>query len=192
VETEIAIASDPFVQPCEIERYIYLIRGRKVMLDEDLAELYGVPTKSLNLAVRRNPGRFPTDFMFRLTKEEAASLRFHFETSKGEPSKTTDSGSEPRGGRRYLPYAFTEHGIAMLSSVLRSERAVQMNILIVRAFIRLRDMLITNKDFAMRLETLEAGQRNHEEVITVLAAEIQDMKCLPEPTKRSYGFQSEN
>lgn len=187
METEIAIASDPFVQPCEIERYIYMIRGQKVMLDEDLADLYGVPTKSLNLAVRRNPSRFPADFMFRLTKEEAEDLRFQIETSKIQ-----ETDSDPRGGRRYLPYAFTEHGIAMLSSVLRSERAVQMNILIVRAFIRLRDMLITNKDFAMRLETLEAGQRNHEEVITLLAGEIQDMKCLPEPGKRSYGFQSEN
>ena len=167
----------------EIERCIYLIRGQKVMLDEDLAELYGVPTKSLNLAVRRNPTRFPADFMFRLTKEEEGSLRFQFETSKPE-----EADSDPRGGRRYLPYAFTEHGIAMLSSVLRSERAVQMNILIVRAFIRLRDMLITNKDFAMRLDALEMGHSNHDEVINILAAEIQDMKSLPEPSKRNYGF----
>ena len=168
-----------------IEQYIYLIRGQKIMLDEDLAELYGVPTKSLNLAVRRNPSRFPADFMFRLTKEEEEGLRFQFETSKSVGEATV---SDPRGGRRYLPYAFTEHGIAMLSSVLRSERAVQMNILIVRAFIRLRDMLITNKDFAMRLDALEAGQSNHDEVINILAAEIQDMKSLPEPSERNYGF----
>lgn len=190
--TEIAIASDPIVAGIEIERCIYLIRGQKVMLDEDLAELYGVPTKSLNLAVRRNPTRFPADFMFRLTKEEAEDLRFQIETSKSVGVGSEDAASDPRGGRRYLPYAFTEYGIAMLSSVLRSERAVQMNILIVRAFIRLRDMLITNKDFAMRLEALEAGQQNHDEVITVLAAEIQDMKSLPEPSKRNYGFVSLN
>src|SRR5690348_9652781 len=105
-----------------IERRIYLIRGQKVMLDSDLAELYQVLTKNLNLAVRRNTNRFPTDFMFQLTKEEAESLRLQFATS-----------NVGRGGRRYLPYAFTEHGVAMLSSVLNSERAVQMNILIIRA-----------------------------------------------------------
>ena len=111
----------------QVERRILLIRGQKVMLDTDLAELYGVPTKSLNLAVKRNAERFPEDFMFQLTGDEAAGLRFHFETSK--------SG---RGGRRYRPYAFTEQGVAMLSSVLRSLCAVQVNIAIMRTFVRLR------------------------------------------------------
>src|SRR2546421_9269558 len=98
----------------QVERRILLIRGQKVMLDADLAELYGVPTKSLNLAVKRNAERFPEDFMFQLTGDEAAGLRFHFETSK-----------TARGGRRYRPYAFTEQGVAMLSTVLRSLRAVE-------------------------------------------------------------------
>ena len=99
-----------------VERRIYVIRGQKVMLDADLAVLYRVPTKSLNLAVKRNADRFPEDFMFQLTDNEVAGLRFHFETSK-----------RGRGGRRYRPYAFTEQGVAMLSSVLRSPRAVQVN-----------------------------------------------------------------
>jgi hypothetical protein len=187
LETEQAIAVLPeTLIPAErIERRIYLIRGQKVMLDADLAELYQVPTKSLNLAVRRNPTRFPADFMFQLTKEEDEALRFQIETSK-LPS------SEPRGGRRYLPYAFTEHGIAMLSSVLRSERAVQMNILIVRAFIRLRDMLLTHRDLAARIEALEENQQSHASVINILAGEIEDLKQFPEPAKRNFGFQTPN
>src|SRR6266498_434189 len=118
-----------------VERRIYLIRGQKVMLDSDLAELYQVLTKNLNLAVRRNLDRFPEDFMFQLTAEEAESLRLQFATS-----------NVGRGGRRYMPYAFTEHGVAMLSSVLNSPRAVQMNILIIRAFVKLREMLASHKD----------------------------------------------
>jgi ORF6N domain len=109
-----------------IERRIYLIRTQKVMIDSDLAELYQVPTKSLNLAVRRNSMRFPADFMFQLSQAEADSLRFQTETSK-----------TGRGGRRYLPSAFTEQGIAMLSSVLNSDRAVLVNIAIMRAFVKL-------------------------------------------------------
>jgi hypothetical protein len=126
-----------------IERSIFIIRGQKVMLDADLASLYGVPTKSLNLAVRRNAGRFPSDFMFQLTSEEYSALRLQNETSKG------------RGGRRYRPYVFTEHGVAMLSSVLNSERAVQVNIAIMRAFARLRELLATHRDLAQRLDELE-------------------------------------
>ena len=118
-----------------IERRIYVIRGQKVMLDADLAELYQAPTKNLNLAVRRNTERFPEDFMFQLTAEEAESLRLQSATSK-----------LGRGGRRYLPYAFTEHGVAMLSSVLNSQRAVQMSILIIRALVKLRELLATHKD----------------------------------------------
>ena len=106
-----------------IERRIYLIRGQKVMVDEDLAELYGVPTKRLNQQVSRNRKRFPDDFMFRLTKTEAEALRLQFATSK-----------KGRGGRRSLPYVFTEQGVAMLSSVLNSERAIEVNIMIMRAF----------------------------------------------------------
>jgi len=131
-----------------IERRIYLIRGQKVMLDSDLATLYQVPTFRLNEAVKRNHKRFPEDFMFQLTKEEAASL-----TSQSAIS------NQGRGGRRTPPYAFTEHGVAMLSSVLNSERAVQMNILIIRAFVRLREILATHKDLARKMEDLEQRQQ---------------------------------
>jgi len=120
-----------------IERRIYLIRGQKVMLDSDLAELYQVETRVLVQAAKRNAQRFPHDFMFQLTAEEAQALR----------SQTVIS-NEGRGGRRYLAYAFTEHGVAILSSVLNSERAVQMNILIIRAFVKLRELLAGNKDLA--------------------------------------------
>src|SRR5947209_16317642 len=113
-----------------VERRIYLIHGQRVMLDADLAELYQVETRALIQAVKRNPERFPKDFMFQLTKEEAESLRSQIVIS-----------NVGRGGRRYLPYAFTEHGVAMLSSVLNSDRAVQMSILIVRAFVKLREVL---------------------------------------------------
>src|SRR3989304_935083 len=128
-----------------IEGKILLIRGQKVMLDSDLAELYGVETFNLNKAVKRNIDRFPSDFMFQLTKEEADSLRFQIGMSK-----TTG-----RGGRRYLPYAFTEQGVAMLSSVLNSKGAVQVNIAIMRAFVRLREMIASNKELAKRFDDLE-------------------------------------
>src|SRR5256884_2703205 len=129
----------------QVERRIFLVRGQKVMLDADLAELYRVPTKSLNLAVKRNADRFPEDFMFQLTDDDVAGLRFHFETSKPR-----------RGGRRYAPYAFTEQGVAMLSSVLTSDRAIAVNIQIMRAFVRMRELLISNKDLAQKLDQLEA------------------------------------
>jgi hypothetical protein len=126
------------VIPVEIiERKIYLLRGSKVMLDSDLAELYQVPTKRVNEAVRRNPTRFPADFMFQLSAEEFANLKPQIATS-----------SLTHGGRRKPPYAFTEHGVAMLSSVLTSERAVELNILIIRAFVRLREYLWVNREAA--------------------------------------------
>jgi len=151
------------------------------MLDSHLAELYQVPTKSLNLAVRRNKDRFPEDFMFQLSKDEMKALRFQFETS-----------NKSRGGRRYLPYVFTEHGVAMLSSVLRSQRAVQMNIQIIRAFVRLRELLATHKDLAIRIEKLEAAQSRHGSVINILAEEIRHLKLLPHThAKRRVGFTSE-
>jgi hypothetical protein len=161
-----------------IARRIYAIRGQKVMLDADLAELYHVETRALNQAVRRNLDRFPEDFMFQLNEEEAAALRSQIvtlETGRGRYSK-------------YAPYAFTEHGVAMLSSVLRSKRAVQMNILIVRAFIQIRELLATNKELAERVEKLEAGQKEHASVIEILAEEIDELKRLPEPPKRPIGF----
>jgi hypothetical protein len=127
-----------------IERKIYLIRGQKVVLDSDLAKMYQVATKVLNQAVSRHKDRFPLDFMFQLTSEEDEYLR--------SQSVTSSAG---HGGRRRPPHAFTEHGVAMLSSVLKSKRAVQLNILIIRAFVRLREYLATHKDLARKLEDVE-------------------------------------
>lgn len=151
------------------------------MLDTDLAELYDVPTKVLNQAVKRNSKRFPTDFAFRLTAAEAESLRSQIVTS-----------NTGRGGRRHLPHAFNEHGVAMLSSVLNSERAIQMNVLIIRAFIRMRDMLATHRKLALRIEKLEVGQKRYASVIGILAEEIQEIKQLPAPSKpkRRIGFEN--
>jgi hypothetical protein len=147
-----------------LKRRIYLIRGQKVMLDSDLAEIYQVLTKNLNKAVTRNRGRFPADFRFQLTREEARPLRFQIGTSKGA-----------RGGRRYLPYAFTELGVAMLSSVLNSERAVQMNILIMRAFVKLREVLASHQALARKIEKLEATQQDHADVLGIVIKDIQAM-----------------
>jgi phage regulator Rha-like protein len=147
-----------------VARRIYLIRGRRAMLDSDLAELYQVPTKALNLAVRRNAERFPADFMFRLTPEEFKNLRFQSETS-----------SSGYGGRRYPPYAFTEHGVAMLSAVLRSQRAVQMSILIVRAFVKLRELLATNKALAGRIEQLTGTVKDHAALFDIVVTDIQKL-----------------
>ena len=171
------------VPPEFIERRIYLIRGHKVMLDRDLAEIYGVPTKRLNEQVSRNRDRFPGDFMLRLTAEEADFLRSQIATSK----------TEGRGGRRYLPYAFTEHGVAMLSSVLRSKRAVQMNILIVRAFVKLREMLATHKDLERAIEDVQRRQEEQGEQITAIIETINQL-LLPEPVppKRQIGFNPDN
>jgi hypothetical protein len=162
-----------------IERRIYLIRGQKVMLDSELAGLYQVPTFRLNEAVKRNLNRFPDDFMFQLTPEEAGALTSQIAISK-----------KGRGGRRTRPYVFTEHGVAMLSSVLNSERAVQMNILIVRAFVKMRELLTSHKDLAARVEKLESARKKHGSIIAVLAEEIDEMKRLPEPTKRRIGFKT--
>ena len=160
-----------------IERRIYLIRGQKVMLDSELAGLYQVPT--FNEAVKRNLNRFSEDFMFQLTGEETEALTSQIAISK-----------KGRGGRRTRPYAFIEHSVAMLSSVLNSERAVQMNILIVRAFVKMRELLASHKDLAARVEKLESAQKKHGSIIAVLAEEIDEMKRLPEPHKRRIGFKA--
>jgi hypothetical protein len=164
----------PSAVPAEIiERRIYLVQGHKVMLDSDLAALYQVTTSNLNLAVRRNPDRFPDDFMFQLTDSERNSLLLQ-----------TAIANAGRGGRRTPPYVFTELGVAMLSSVLRSERAIQVNILIMRAFIKVRELLAHNKDLAARVEKLEANQKDHRSIIAILAAEIDELKSLPEPKSK--------
>lgn len=145
------------------------------MIDSDLAGLYGVTTSALNRAVKRNLERFPDDFMFQLTSEESDSLRCQ-----------TGISNEQRGGRRYLPYAFTEQGVAMLSSVLRSERAVQVNIAIMRAFVRLRQMLSTNADLARKLEEMEKKYDGQFKI--VFDALRQLMGPPPAKPKREIGF----
>ena len=161
-----------------IENKIYLIRGHKVMIDKDLAVLYGVRTKNLNKAIRRNINRFPEDFMFQLTADEFESLRFQFGTSK-----------QGRGGRRYAPYVFTEHGVAMLSSVLNSERAISINIAIMRTFAKLRHMLATHKDLAEKLDKLENKTKKHDDDILVIFEAIRQlMEPPPVPPKPRIGF----
>jgi hypothetical protein len=134
---------------------IYLIRGRKVMLDMDLAELYGVETKQLKRAVRRNEKRFPPDFMFELVQEELENLRSHFGTSSW-------------GGVRYFPMAFTEPGVAMLSSILNSDRAISVNIHIIRIFIRLREVLMSNADILNRVNQVEQTLAGHDDKILLI------------------------
>lgn len=171
------MASKELAIPDErIEKAILLIRGHKVMLASDLAKLYGVTTFNLNKAVKRNMDRFPPDFMFQLTKEEAESLRFQIGMSK----------PAGRGGRRHLPYAFTEQGVAMLSSVLHSKRAVLVNIAIMRAFVRLRELLATHKELARKLAELE--QKYDAQFRVVFDAIRQLMAPPPEPKKGRIGF----
>ena len=160
-----------------IEQRIFLVRGQKVMLYRDLAELYGVKTKIFNQAVKRNRKRFPGDFMFQLTYQEVRNLRSQFVTSNKE-----------RGGRRYLPYAFTEQGVAMLSSVLNSERAVQVNIEIMRAFVRLRRMIASNKDLAKRLDELE---RKYNSQFKIVFDAIRQLMASPDTPRRRIGFHRE-
>jgi ORF6N domain len=173
------------VTPELVERRIYLIRGQKIMLDSDLAELYRVATKALNQAVRRNASRFPADFMFQLTQEEADILRSQFATSSLRSQFVT---SNARGGRRFLPYAFTEHGVAMLSSVLKSARAVQMNIVIVRAFVKLREILASNRELAQRLDRVETRLKQHGSAIGVVVDEIKKLRAPVAISKRRIGF----
>lgn len=160
-----------------VDSRILVVRQQKVILDTDLAELYGVPVKRLNEQVKRNRERFPSDFMFRLTDEEQESLRSQNATSK--------SG---RGGRRYAPYAFTEHGAIMAATVLNSERAVEMSVFVVRAFVRLREMLATNEKLAAKIDELEQRLDTHDASIQDLIEAIRQM-MLPEPaTGRKIGF----
>jgi len=159
-----------------IEKSIYLIRGQKVMLDRDLAELYRVETKVLKQAVKRNIDRFPPDFMFKLTYQEVRNLRSQFVTSS----------SQQWGGTRYEPMAFSEQGVAMLSSVLRSKRAVQVNIEIMRAFVRLREMLSSHKDLERKLSALE---NKYDEQFKVVFDAIRALMKETEKPKRKIGFE---
>lgn len=159
-----------------IETRIYLLRDTKVMLDADLARLYGVPTKQLNRAILRNRERFPADFMYQLTAKEGASLRFQFGTSNYH------------GGRRYLPYAFTQEGIAMLSSILRGPRAASVNVEIMRAFVRMRKMLLSVEDLARKVEALERKARANDQNMEEVFAALRQLMTSPEPPRRQIGF----
>jgi phage regulator Rha-like protein len=172
------MTNDKALVPVErIERLIYLIRGQKVMLDSDLAELYGVETKVLNRAVGRNVDRFPADFVFQLTLQEVANLRCQFGTS-----------SSGYGGRRYHPYVFTEHGAIMAAMVLNSPRAVEMSVQVVRAFVRLREMLVSNRELAQKLAELERKLEGHDAAIRNLFEAIRQLLNSPEPTRKQIGF----
>ncbi len=161
-----------------ITERILVLRGQNVLLDSDLAKLYGVPTKVLNQAVKRNLTRFPSDFMFRLDREEDTGLRSQIATLKRQRGQH----------RKYLPYAFTEQGVAMLSSVLRSERAIQVNIEIMRTFVRLRRMVMSHSDLANRLDALES--KYDSQFKEVFDAIRQLMKPPPRPPRPRIGFGS--
>jgi|SRR5215475_2143321 len=161
-----------------VESRILLVRNHKVLLDADLAELYGVPVKQLNQQVKRNKERFPADFMFQLTPAEHATLRSQIVTSK-----------PGRGGRRYPPYAFTEHGAIMAATVLNSERAVEMSVFVVRAFVRLREMLANNHELAAKIDELERRLDTHDASIQDLIEAIKELMAPDPPTSRRIGFQ---
>jgi hypothetical protein len=164
------------VAPPQIEQAILLVRGQRVMLDRDLAAMYGVTTSNLNKAVQRNRSRFPADFMFQLTADEAEALRFQI-------------GILKKGLHfKYLPHVFTQEGVAMLSGVLRSSRAEQVNIAIMRAFVRLRETLSLHKELAHKLSELERKIENHDENIRTLFEAIHQLMTPPETPHREIGF----
>ena len=163
--------------PVQVESRILILRRQKVILDIDLAELYGVPVKRLNEQVKRNQDRFPADFMFQLTAKEHDILRSQIATS-----------TQSHGGRRYPPHAYTEHGAIMAATVLNSKRAVQMSVFVVRAFVRLRDMLGTNRQLAAKLDELERHVDSHDATIQELIEAIKELMAPERPTQRKIGF----
>jgi hypothetical protein len=162
-----------------VESLIITLRGQRVILDSDLARLYGVTTTRLNEQVKRNPDRFPPDFMFSLSQQEFAVLISQNATSKG------------RGGRRKLPNVFTEHGALMVANVLNSPRAVHMSVFVVRAFVRLREMMIANHEMAAKLEELDRRVAGHDEAIRSLVRAIRQLMAPQEKPRRSIGFRVE-
>ena len=163
-----------------IEKAILIIRGHKVLLDEDLAKLYGVTVGRLNEAVKRNTERFPEDFMFQLAFHELRDLRSQIAISK-----------KGRGGRRYLPYAFTEHGAIMAANVLNTQRAIEVSVYVVRAFVRLRQLLATNKELARKLAELERKLENHDDSIRSLFDAIRQLMTPDVLPHRRIGFRRE-
>lgn len=159
-----------------IARKVYLIRGQKVMLDSDLAELYGMLTKELNLRVKRNASRFPKDFMFTLNAGEWEALRFQIETSNG------------RGGRRYPPMVFTEHGVLMLSSVLNSDRAIKINIHIMSVFVKMNRLLATDREVRLKMERIEARLGDHGQMIEELFYAVKELLAKKEQPRKRFGY----
>lgn len=184
--------SDDLLPLESITQRIAILRGQKILLDADLAQLYGVPTKRFNEQVKRNLERFPADFMFQVTEEEFAALRSHFATSNGQPAG--------RGGRRYLPFAFTEHGAIMAATILNSPRAIQVSVYVVRAFVQLRELIVSNKELALRLDDLEnktelmslkhdTFEHNTRVQLKQIFDALRDLMAPAEPTqKRPIGF----
>lgn len=171
------------VLPEQIQRRILLLRSQKVMLDVDLAGLDGVETKTLNRAVGRNIERFPEDFMFKLTPMEFEILRYHFGTSN--PNSKFPTSNKGRGGRRYRPYAFTEQGVAMLSSVLRSKRAAMVNLGIMRAFVSLRQMLVSHRSLARKLAERE---KRYDAQFKVVFDAIRELMTPQVKPRKRIGF----
>jgi hypothetical protein len=180
-----------------VAQNIRYVRGQKVILDFDLAALYGVTTKVLNQAVKRNRERFPADFMFQLTAQDRSNLRSQIVTSSQQildnqrtPTNWSQfvTGSSKHGGERYLPYAFTEQGVAMLSSVLNSERAVKVNIAIMRAFVKLRETLETNRKLARKFSELENRVGKHDKEIAAIIEAIRQLMAPPKKPHREIGF----
>jgi ORF6N domain len=174
-----AKSGSPIVlEPRDLERRIYIVRGQRVMLDSELADLYGVPTKRLNEQVHRNLDRFPEDFAYQLTQQEFTALKSQIATSK-----------VGRGGKQKLPWVFTEHGVAMLSSVLRSPQAVAVNIAIMRAFVRMRRLFATPGELVTQLQELARSVQPHDEQIKQIADILRRMmEPPPQPPKRRIGF----
>ena len=159
----------------DIVQKIYVVRGSKVMLDKDLAEMYGVPTSRLNEAVKRNISRFPQDFMFQITSEEFPNLISQFAISSW-------------GGTRKMPYVFTEQGVAMLSSVLRSERAIQVNIQIVRVYTRMRQLILNNKDLWLKIEKIEQALAKKDEEVQAIFKVLKNLLVREEKPRQPIGF----
>lgn len=167
------------IDPIPVEQKIHMIRGEKVIFDFDLAKLYGVPTKALIQAIKRNPDRFPSDFLFQLNRKELIALR-----SQTAPSLEKNG----RGGRRTLPYALTEHGVIMAATVLNSSQAIQASVYIVRAFVKLRKVIATHRELAHKLDELERNVATHDKAICSLFDAMRKLMSYPEKPHRKIGF----
>ncbi|MDO9360078.1 MAG: ORF6N domain-containing protein [Polaromonas sp.] len=186
-----SVESHIIPKPENLASLVLAVRGEKVLLDTDLAELYGVEARALNQAVARNRNRFPDDFMFQLTPEEWERVRSQTVMSgkEGEPLRSQTVISKGKGGRRYIPYAFTEQGVAMLSSVLRSQRAVEVNIAIMRTFVQLRRLMDSNRDLARRIEAMEMRyDEQFSAVFDAIKQLISDDQAKKSKPDRPIGF----